>query len=98
MQLHTVNKSPSQSALLEDCLDFIPPDAALLLIEDGVLAAVDNEMNRELFDGIQNPLYVLAADVTARGLQGRLLDRFMLVDYAGFVGLCTQARNVVNWN
>ena len=38
--LHTVNKTPFERNSLESCLKFASPGAAVLLIEDGVYAAL----------------------------------------------------------
>ena len=38
--LHIVNKSPTQTRSLESCLRMVMPEHAVLLIEDGVYAAI----------------------------------------------------------
>ncbi len=58
-------------------------DDAILLIEDGVY--LDSE----------RPSYVLKADLEARGLAARANQT--VIDYDGFVDLCTQYSKVITW-
>lgn len=99
--LHIVNKSPFDSRALADCLARLTEDAVLLLIEDGVYAALPAQAERlpkltEL--ARQGRLFALTEDITARGLFGRpLLDGVRQVDYAGFVDLTVTHSPVQSW-
>ncbi len=94
--LHTVNKSPYASTALAACQRFMLPGDALLLLEDGIYAAVaTNEPG--VFDS-PGPVYAIHADVSARGLESRLLPGITLIDYTGFVQLCTEYDSVKNWS
>ena len=42
--LHTVNKSPFESATFETCLGLAKSGSTILLIEDGVFAEVDERL------------------------------------------------------
>lgn len=92
MLLHTLNKT-ADITLRTDCTQSLLPDDALLLIEDGVLAIRDSAWLRSL----PCPLYVLEADIQARGGMDLLPERVRCVDYAGFVSLCCEYDNVINW-
>jgi tRNA 2-thiouridine synthesizing protein B len=95
MILHTINKSPLRHRSLQSCLQFCAGQDGVLLLEDGVYAAmrgVDCGL-----DSRPGPVYAIAADVDARGLAGRLRDDVVVVDYAGFVDLCTRYEVVKNW-
>lgn len=95
--LHTVNKSPFSHTALAECLRFCDADAAVLLIEDGVYAALaDSRWSGEL-DASPARIYALAPDVIARGLDGRVAGHITLVDYAGFVQLCCAHSTVQSW-
>ena len=48
MLLHTVNKSPFERNSLESCLRVAEDGAGVLLIEDGVYAAMDNTIVADL--------------------------------------------------
>lgn len=95
MILHTVNKAPTNTSLTT-CLKVAGPDSAVLLIEDGVYAAVKDAANvpDTLF---QHRVYALEADVKARGLGAKLAPQIELVDYAGFVALATQYDCIQSW-
>jgi tRNA 2-thiouridine synthesizing protein B len=95
MLLHTVSKSPASSDALDSCLRVIAPGASLLLIEDGVYAALAGgplEGRLEDFN-----CYALAADVAARGLTGRLLEQVRPADYGDFVALSLECHAVQSW-
>ena len=93
MILHTINKSPQNSAF-KSCLRVAAKDSAILLIEDGVYAAIEGANIVEL---LQHKVYALAPDVKARGLLEKLSPQVTLVDYPGFVALATQYDCVQSW-
>ena len=94
--LHTVNKSPFASTALDDCLARMTTDAGLLLIEDGVYAALSGTPQAARLAGRR--VFALAPDLAARGLAERpLADGVELVDYDGFVRLCTEYSAVQSW-
>jgi tRNA 2-thiouridine synthesizing protein B len=89
--LHIVNKSPYEKSALDSCLRVARPGHAVLLIEDGVYAAVRGGRAAEKMQTAVSSLrlYALAPDVEARGMKERMIDGVTLVDYAGFVELVT---------
>ncbi len=93
--LHIVNKSPSGSHALTECLRLCSRRDRLLLIEDGVYAAVG--------DGVEQLLTatphvaVLREDLLARGLAEKVDARITVVDYAGFVQLCCDHNPIQSW-
>lgn len=99
MLLHTVNKSPLTHQTLSECLTYATAGSSVLLIEDGVYGALENTQTSSL---IKNALsaginvYVLEADVNARGLQ-QLIEGVKKVDYTGFVTLVAQHSNTQSW-
>jgi tRNA 2-thiouridine synthesizing protein B len=99
MLLHTVNKSPLTHQTLSNCLTYATAGSSVLLIEDGVYGALENTQASDLINSaIHNGInvYVLEADVQARGLQ-QLINGVEKVDYAGFVTLVTQHSNTQSW-
>lgn len=84
--LHLVNRT----AALGDCLEAAADEDAVLLLEDGVFAAV-------VALAPERPLHALEADVRARGLANRLASQVSVVDDAGFVRLVEQHQPVVSW-
>jgi len=96
--LHTVNKPLSRSPVLETCLRLLKSGDALLLLEDAVYAArvnaAENSLWQNLPDGVS--LYVLAPDLTARGISN-LREEFITVDDAGFVQLCCDCDKTASW-
>lgn len=91
--LHTVNKSPFEKTTLESCLRHAKPGDAILLIEDGVIAAMKGTAMSERI-AARNAglsLYALGPDLAARGITGTLMNETIkVVDYSGFVDLVAE--------
>jgi tRNA 2-thiouridine synthesizing protein B len=97
--LHTVNKSPFDNGTLQTCLKYARPGSAVLLIEDGVYAAVrDTAVSKQVQEAMKSAsIYALKPDVEARGMQNRVMDGVRLVDYEGFVDLVAELDAVQSW-
>ena len=91
--LHTVNKSPFEKNSLDTCLRIAVEGNSVLLIEDGVYAAVDGtSMNGKVTDASNRlRFYVLRPDLKARGLREEdVMDCIEVVGYDGFVRLVVE--------
>lgn len=97
--LHTINKSPFERRSLDSCLNHAKKGSAILLIEDGVYAAVKGTATGRKLETVMKDVsvYALQPDVDTRGMQGRLVDGVKLVDYGGFVDLVTQHQGTQSW-
>ena len=98
--LHTINKSPFERGSLETCLRLAKSGAAVLLIEDGVYAALSGTAKSGLIEGHKDNLkfYVLGADLDARGLNEQpMIEGIETVDYGGSVDLVTEHDAVHSW-
>ena len=82
--LHLVNHARALPA----CLARAGTDDAVLLLEDGVYAAAAP---------LPRAVFVLEADVRARGLGTRLPAEAAVIDDAGFVDLVVAHQPVVTW-
>lgn len=97
MRLHTVSKSPFANPALTDCLSFCDPGESIVLIEDGVYAAiVDNDAAKALLDS-KLQIYAMRIDIEARGLQEKVADSITLIDDLALVELCCQHHSVQSW-
>ena len=88
--LHIVNKSPTERSSLDSCLRLATPGNSVLLIEDGVYAALEtSKISATLHERNQDiEFFVLEPDLQARGLSPEALNQaFKIIDYAGFVDL-----------
>jgi len=95
--LHTINKSPYSNRCLAECLRVCSADDAILLIEDGVYAALaGNDWIKQLL-AKTTAVYALQADAAARGLADRIATEVKAVDYAGFVQLCCEQPSMLAW-
>lgn len=98
--LHTVNKSPFERNTLSSCLDMAKSGSSILLIEDGVLAAVKGTAAADKVAGAMSDksVYVLGPDLNARGMtDDQVIDGIKIVDYEGFVDLTAECENVQAW-
>ena len=97
--LHTVNKSPYERNTFDTCLAHVKKGGAILLIEDGVYAAMKGTAPAKKLEQLMKtiPVYVLQPDVEARGMQSRVLDGVKMVDYGGFVDLAAEHPTVQSW-
>ena len=95
MTLHTLNASPA-SAVFADCLRLLAPGDALLLLGDGVYAALEGTAARSALDASPARVYVLQADAAAAGVLGRI-DGAELVDIDGFVALSEHYARQLAW-
>ena len=99
MILHTVNKSPFEKNTLTSCLKHCKAGSSLLLIEDGIFAALSGTtFSNQVTEAMKNiNVYVLEPDLDARGVQDSLLDGIKKVDYAGYVDLAVEHDTVDAW-
>ncbi len=95
--LHTINKAPSDISLWQSCLSAVLPGDALLMIENGVYAATQTSIIKQLQNINEVSLYLLSADIEARGLTQEIRTEAVLVNDQQFVELCCQHAKVVSW-
>lgn len=98
--LHTVNKSPFERSNLDSCLGHALAGDSVLLMEDGVVAAVKGTaVAGRIGDAAkQLNVYVLGADLQTRGLDpANVVDGVKVADYGTFVDLAAAAKTVNAW-
>ena len=96
--LHTVTRSPFQSHSLTQCLQFICPSDEILLLEDAVIVALSKNIYFDLIKNIGVKIYLLEADIIARGLQDKCDKDIDVIDYKGFVLLTEQHDKHMKWS
>lgn len=97
--LHIVNKSPFTTSSLQSCLRVAKAGSTILLIEDGVYAALDGTAVTDQVRAAvaEHTVCALGPDVAARGVGAKVLDGIELVDYDGFVDLVAANSGVQSW-
>ncbi|QFY89771.1 sulfurtransferase complex subunit TusB [Magnetovirga frankeli] len=94
--LHLVNKSPYERNSLSTCAGYVKDGDAVLLIEDGVYAAIAGGKAADELKGLE--VSVLGPDLAARGIsEDKLVGGVTVVDYAGFVDLSVAKDKVQSW-
>ena len=86
MILHTINAAPSSNALA-DCMAIAEPCDAVLLLGDGVYAALKDTVACTQLQSSGAAVYVLQADAAAAGVLNLLAEDIKLIDMDGFVEL-----------
>ncbi len=97
--LHIVNKSPFERNSLKSCIRLAEEGSSVLLIEDGVYAAMQNTSVADQVSAATGlKFYVLGPDLKARGMsEEKLIDGISVVDYGGFVDLTAEHDVVQSW-
>ena len=94
--LHLVNKTPYERSSLDTCVGYCKDGDTVLLIEDGVYAAMKSGAAASKLSGLD--VAVLGPDLAARGIsEDTLIEGVSVVDYAGFVDLTVQKDKVQSW-
>ena len=97
MALHTLSLPPN-SELLETCARIINADDCLLLLGDGVYAAVIGSKHLGLVDAITCNIYALKEDCELAGLEHNISKRVAIIDYNDFVALSVQHEKHIPWD
>ncbi|WP_279027792.1 sulfurtransferase complex subunit TusB [Gibbsiella quercinecans] len=84
--LFTLSHSPTECDL-PALLRLAQPGDALLLLQDGVLAALAGSLHLAQFQQAPVVLFALRADVEARGLSGYISHYVTVIGYTEFVEL-----------
>ena len=95
--LHTLTGSPSQSFLLSDCVSYLQNGDEIILMEDGVYGALCKTAACKQLKSLSVKIYLLKADVLARGLIPHVDDKFELIDYEGFVFISERHVTQMKW-
>ena len=97
--LHIVNKSPGERQALASCLRMAQDGSAVLLIEDGVYAALQGSDGSAGLQAATARLkvYALKPDRDARGISSRVIEGVTTVDYTGFVDLVARHPTNQSW-
>lgn len=85
--LHIINRTKLEP--------FTTAGDAIILIENGVYNVSEYSTSERLSTEDSVPVFAVEADVFARGMKAD--ENIELVDYTGFVQLCTLYDKVVTW-
>lgn len=94
--LHTLSHSPWQCDI-EALLRMMREGDDLLLIQDGVLAAIEGSRFVEILTNAPISVFALKEDLDARGLIGQISSKIDVVGYNDFVNLTVTHASQMNW-
>ncbi|MDK9355550.1 sulfurtransferase complex subunit TusB [Lelliottia sp. V106_10] len=94
--LHTLRHSPWQCDI-EGLLRMLGEGDDLLLIQDGVLAAIEGSRFVEILNNAPITVFALKEDIAARGLVGQISAKIDAVSYTDFVNLTVKHATQMSW-
>mgnify|MGYP004708898003 CR=1 FL=1 len=94
--LYTLLQSPWQCDI-DSLLLLLQEGDDVLLLQDGVTAALEGSQMFIKLSASPASLWVLDADVVARGLVGQISTKVPTLDYTGFVALTIKHQQQVAW-
>lgn len=94
--LHTLSHSPYYCDI-DALLRCLGPDDAVVLLQDGIIAALADTHVANRLLGASIPLYVLRNDADARGLTEQISSNFALIGYNQFVQLTVKHSQHLAW-
>lgn len=95
--LHIISTSPFHTQALQRCLRYISPDDEILLIQDAVFAGIEKNIWCEAIKKSGVKIYLLEADLIARGLLLKADISCKTIDYKGFVLLTVKHETQMKW-
>lgn len=94
--LHTLSHSPWQCDI-EALVRMLREGDDLLLIQDGVLAAIEGSRFVEILTNAPISVSALKEDIDARGLAGQISAKIDVVGYTDFVNIAVTHSSQMNW-
>ncbi|MTD29188.1 sulfurtransferase complex subunit TusB [Erwinia sorbitola] len=94
--LHTLMTSPFRIDL-SAMLRLLAEGDDVLLLQDGVIAAIDGSSALEALLNAPISVYVLKEDLEARGLVAQISSSVTTVSYTGFVTLAVKHPQQMTW-
>jgi tRNA 2-thiouridine synthesizing protein B len=82
---------------MEALLRMLRPEDDLLLLSDGVVAALEGSRHIALLQNAPITVHVLKEDVEARGLGGQISSSVVSVGYTDFVSLTVKHAVQMHW-
>ncbi|ELR63905.1 tRNA 5-methylaminomethyl-2-thiouridine synthase TusB [Photobacterium marinum] len=95
--LHTITTSPFQTQALQRCLRYIGQGDEILLIQDAVIAGIEKNAWAETLKQSGVKIYLLEADLAARGIAGKTDNSLEVVDFNGFASLTVKHETQMKW-
>ncbi|MEH6582168.1 MAG: sulfurtransferase complex subunit TusB [Halioglobus sp.] len=96
MILHTLNTG-TDTAAFRDCLNLASASDAILLMGNGVYAALDRTTASASLQATGAEIFVLESDARAAGIVSRIPKFASLVDFEGFVSLTVRFDRQLAW-
>ncbi len=94
--LHTLSTSPWHTDL-RAMLRLVKDGDDLLLLSDGVIAAIADGPFLEILHSAPISIYALQEDIEARGLVGQIADSVVRVGYTDFVRMSVKHPGQLSW-
>lgn len=94
--LHTLSRSPWQCDI-NGMLRMVQSGDDLLLLQDGVIAAIEDSRFVEILYNAPIKVFALKEDIAARGLNGQISAKIDVISYTDFVNLAVKHTSQMSW-
>lgn len=96
MLLHIVNRAPQCSQAASQALKVMGPDDKLVLVEDAVVAVLEQEWQGWTLASGQ--IFVMEEDLSVRGLREKVAVSQKVINVERLVQLTAECVNTVSWH
>lgn len=97
MALHIISSSPGHTGNFALGITIAGQQDAILLVGNAVYAAMINNTNSHLLESAPCPVYALADDLVARGIDLSNTLVATVIDYPKWVNLSAQHEQSISW-
>ena len=97
MVLHTLSAAPGTPGF-HTCLRVATAEDSILLLGDGVYAAIAGSPGSLQLQAASATLFALVQDVAAAGIGQSMADSVKVIDFDGFVALTEACERQLNWD
>lgn len=95
--LHIISKASLLNDPMAQISDYIKPSDTILLIQDAIYVAYQNNAQISAFIALGGEVCALKPDAVARGMSGAGCDAVKVIDFKGFVELTARYEASVSW-
>ncbi|XBC39182.1 MAG: sulfurtransferase complex subunit TusB [Buchnera aphidicola (Nurudea shiraii)] len=94
--LHILTRSPFEVNMIL-LVNFLKSDDDIVVLQDGVIIAINGNVILNKFLSIPVKIYVLKNDINARGIQKKISNKVYVINYSEFVLLTIKHNKQMSW-
>ncbi|XBC37615.1 MAG: sulfurtransferase complex subunit TusB [Buchnera aphidicola (Meitanaphis elongallis)] len=94
--LHILMRSPFEINMIL-LIDLLKSNDDIVALQDGVIISIDNNIFLNRLLSVPIVLHVLKQDICARGIQNKISNKVVVIDYLKFVCLTIKHEKQISW-